>query len=280
MEDELSKLRQKNQQANIANAVADDLGVSLSGLASMVGATEEAVQKGLLDCLERNRIYKAAEERDKQLEREQGLDPDTCHNGVCPNCQQYEHEHTDPNTGLITFSGRTNYCTEGSAQGCIFRLKEHPYSDPFVDIPSHNECVRILQRIGYIRNDDFGKALGTDFMSHQAISKLWSAYIQLLVETGRVTIPEDEWKELSEIFSHNLEHARHVGASELAKEYFADRALPDDCATIGELIAHRNALLSFIRGEIDWPHGRCPCGEDVNWNGIAHTPNCRFKEEE
>jgi len=273
----LDERRAKKQQADFADAVAESLGVSTTGLADMVGTSVEDVQQGFLDAMERHSMYRAHDEALKERERQQGLDPDTCHNAVCDRCVQFEHTHTDPSTGEVTFSGRKNFCKEGSAQGCIFRLLEHPYSDPFVDIPSHNECIRILQRIGYTRQGSFEEELGTNFMAYKNTRKLWEAYVLLLVETGRVTIPDEDWENVKH---HEEQHAKFVGANELAHEYFKDRELPDNVATVAELVAQRNALLAFIRGEIDWPDGRCPCGEDYNWNHVAHTENCRFRDKE
>ena len=271
----LDEKRAEKQRADFAETVADNLGVTTEGLAAMTGDSVEGIRGALLEAMERQTLYRAHEERGKERERKRGMDPDRCCNGPCEFYVQREHEHCDETSGEITSSGRRDFCKEGMAQGCIFRLLEHPYSDPFVDIPSHNECVRVLQRIGYVRGD-FEEEVGTNFMRHQATRKLWHAYVLLLVETGRVKIPEKEWKELSESHEDNLEHARFCGGTDLAHEYFRNTELPADVATIGELVAQRNALLEFIRGELDWPDGRCPCGEDVNWNGVAHTPKCRF----
>lgn len=276
---DLHERRVQKQRTEFADGVAKDLGVTVDGLAVLVEDTPDGVCEGLLDCVERNLMYRAADERDKERERQRGLDPDRCCNGPCKFYVQHEHEHRNEMTGEITFSGRNDFCKEGTAQGCIFRLLEHPYSNPFVDTPSHNECIRVLQRIGYVRGDDFEEELGTNFMFHKNTRKLWEAYVLLLVETGRVKILEEDWKELSESHVDNLDHARYCGGNKLAREYFRNRELPDTVATIGELVAQRNALLAFIRGELDWPDGRCPCGEDVNWDGIAHIDKCRLKEK-
>lgn len=269
----LDERREQKERANFAEAVADDLGVTTEGLAELTGGSVEGIQDALLASVERQMVYHAYEERDKERERAKGLDPDTCCNMPCAECVQFEHEHANPDTGELTFSGREYFCKKGMAQGCIFRLLEHPYADPFVDIPSHNECVRILQRIGYVRGSSFEEELGTNFMLHKATSKLWKAYVRLLIETDRVTLPSDELKNMEHL---EEDHAKFCLGQDDAHEYFRNTELPDTIATVGELVAQRNALLAFIRGEIDWPDGRCPCGEDVNWDGVAHTPDCRF----
>ena len=202
---------------------------------------------------------------------------------MCESYVQHESKHEEvdeddpPGTAHIVFTGREDFCKEGTAQGCIFRLLEHPYSDPFVEIPSHNECVRILQRIGYIRGSSFEEELGTNFMQRNATRKLWHAYVLLLVETGRVKIPQEDWDNVKH---HEKDHAEFCGGQDLAHEYFRNTELPDNIATIGELVSQRNALLAFIRGELEWPDGRCPCGEDYNWDHVSHTENCRFREDD
>ena len=275
----LDKKRAEKQRAEFADAVAESLGVTTQGLAEMVDAPVDSIREGFIEAVERQSMYHAFDEKKKELERKQGLDPDTCYNGACDRYQQYEHSDTEvsadsPELEYYVFSGRKNFCKEGRAQSCIFRLLEYPYSDPFVDIPSHNECVRILQRIGYIRGGSFEEELGTNFMVRMNTRKLWEAYVLLLVETGRVVIPEEDWDNVKH---HEEKHAKFVGGQELAHEYFRDRELPDNVATVAELVAQRNALLAFIRGELDWPDGRCPCGEDEHWNGVAHTEKCRLR---
>jgi hypothetical protein len=203
------KIRKK-QTAQFANAVADSLGVTPEGLAEMVDAPLDSIHEGLIEAFQRQSLYRAHNEAIKERERKKGMDPDTCFNGVCDRHVQHEHEHQNPETGRITFSGRSNFCKEGRAQGCIFRLLEHPYSDPFVDIPSHNECVRILQRIGYVRGGSFEEELGTNFMFSKNTSKLWQAYVILLVETGRLDVPKKELEEMLEHFSEDTAHAKYV----------------------------------------------------------------------
>ncbi len=279
----LDEKRAEKERADFAKGVAENMGVTIDGLAEIAGDSVEGIQGALIEAMERQTMYRAHDERKKERERKLGMDPDTCCNAVCEFYVQHENAHTetaDSELERIVFTGRENYCKNGSAQGCIFRLLEHPYSDPFVDIPSHNECIRVLQRIGYVRGGDFEAELGTNFMHRKNTRKLWHAYVLLLVETGRVKIPEDQWKDLREAHEDNLEHAKFCGGQDYAHEYFRNTELPDNIATIGELVAQRNALLEFIRGELDWPDGRCPCGEDVHWNGVAHTPNCRFNRTE
>lgn len=278
----LDKRRAEKQQRALVDGVADDLGVDVEGLAEMVGDTPDGVREAFIDRLELSAMYQAHDEKRKEQEREQGRDPDECHNMVCEHYVQQESwreapDEDDPDLMQLVPAGRGNFCKHGEAVSCIFRLREHPYSDPFVDIPSHNECVRILQRIGYVRGDSFEKELGTNFMCHQNTRKLWQAYVLLLVETGRVKIPDED---LEQMEGHEEKHAKFCCGQEAAHEYFRDRELPDTVATVAELVAQRNALLEFIRGELDWPNGRCPCGEDFHWNGVAHTENCRFRDKE
>jgi hypothetical protein len=265
----LTEKRAEKQRADFADSVAEELGVTTEGMAAMVGTTTDEVREGFLEALERQAMYRDIEERVAEREKSAGRDPDECNNAVCPHHVQHEHEHIAEEDGLITYSGRSNYCdrTPGNPQGCRFRMKDPPLCDQFGTIPSHAECARVLQRIGYLREDEFGGEVGTDFMFHQNTKKLWIAFVKLLVETRRVT-PE---KDIEDWFS---------ASNEQAKAYYKEHYLPDTVGTVGELIAQRNALLAFIRGELDWPSGRCPCGEDVHWNGVAHTPNCRFKPTE
>lgn len=270
----------ENQRQAAVDGVAADLGVELDDLADMVGSSTDDMRDAFVDCIERNMMYRAVEERQKERERKQNRDPDECHNAVCSDyvsCEEMKETIDGHEPALVYYetTERKNFCKEGRAQNCIFRLLEQPSSDPFVEYPSYNECVRILQRIGYIRSGDFGEELGTNFMFHTNTGKLWVAYVLLLVETGRVELPEDEYAELKELHEEN--HAKYVCGIDLAKAYFRDRSLPDTVATVSELVAQRNALLQFIRGEINWPDGRCPCGSDYYWDGKAHSENCRLK---
>lgn len=276
----LDKRRAVKARSDLADAVAEHLNVSVPELAEMVGDTADGVREALVECLERNLLYRAHDEKQKERERQLGRDPDTCHNYVCPEYVSHEGEELVPNENnpelsYVEFTGRKHFCREAAAQGCTHRMLEPPPSDPFVDVPSHNECVRILQRIGYVRNSSFEEELGTNFMFHKNTEKLWVAYVLLLVETGRITIPEEELASLME--SLDEAHAKYCGGNALARRYFHDRALPDDVATISELVAQRDALVAFIRGELEWPDGRCPCGGDVGWDGVAHTEHCRFQ---
>jgi hypothetical protein len=272
----LEDRREKIRQDNLVHAVATNLGVSIEGLAEMLECDVDDVREGLVECLKRNLMWKHYYEKLKEREAAQDKDPNTCCNAVCLHYVQSEYEHIDPETGELTFSGREDYCSEEGAQGCAFRLLEPPPADPLVAVPSYNECVRILQRIGYIRPDSFGAHRGTDFSINMSTQRLWIAYVKLLVETDRVQLISEEMEQLEHL---SKDDAVYCAASTDAKNYFHDAELPDNVVTIAELVAQRDALLQFIRGDLDWPDGRCPCGEDVHWDGVAHTPNCRMKDK-
>jgi hypothetical protein len=278
----LDQKREEKQQREFVDGVADSLGVDVEGLAEMMGGAPDDARQAIVDRIELDMMYKAHDRRREEQERAQGRDPDECHNMVCEHYVQHERTREVPSADYpdlaeIVPEGRSNFCKQGGAVSCIFRLLEHPPSDPFVDIPSHHECLRILQRIGYVRGDSFENELGTNFMFSRNTKSLWMAYVLLLVETGRVKIPDED---LARMEGHEEGHAKFCCGQDDAHTYFRDRELPDTVATVGELVAQRNALLAFIRGELDWPDGRCPCGEDFHWNGVAHTENCRFRDKE
>lgn len=271
---DFQKKQQERQQAELADQVAEELGVTAEGLANMIGEPADAVRAGLLEAVRRQALYRTIDERQAARERAQGRDPNECHNLMCPEQRQSEHEHTNPKTGEVTYSGRSNYCHTEDAIGCIFRMTEQPPSDPFVSYPSYPECVRILQRIGYIRPDGFGFSSGTDFMLHQQTRRLWVAFVLLLTESGKVRLDPEELKKLEHL---DRDDAVFIANDDSADEHYREHLAGESTATVEELLAQRNALLLFIRGELDWPYGRCPCGGDVDRDGVSHTPNCRLK---
>lgn len=79
------------------------------------------------------------------------------------------------------------------AQDCLFRMAEHPPSDPFSRIPSHREALSMLMRAGLMEPDEFGRYNGTDFAHHENTSKLWFAYLRGLVALGKIpsSVPEN-----------------------------------------------------------------------------------------
>ncbi|MGW8181614.1 MAG: hypothetical protein ACWGQW_23025, partial [bacterium] len=128
---DLNERIHQKQKAQFANSIADSLGVEIEELAAISGGSLDAIQDSLIDCFERQSMYNAYAEQQKEYERKRGMDPDTCFNAVCPEHVQHEHVHEEqdendpPGMGHLVPSGRENFCKEGQAQGCIFRLLEY-----------------------------------------------------------------------------------------------------------------------------------------------------------
>lgn len=195
MTDELAQARQKRDRKQLADAVMGDMGVSADLLASFTESAPDEIREAILDGLQRQEMYKSIGRHHAEQDEAEGLPGDRCCNGVCPKNKQTEFESTDPVTCLVTFSGKRNYCTDGvnGAQGCIYRMAQQPPSDPFSRIPSHRESVNMLRRAGLLKPDDFGEYNGTDYAHHLQTKKLWFAYLQALVDLGKIPkdVPED-----------------------------------------------------------------------------------------
>jgi hypothetical protein len=187
----INNARRDRELKKFADIILEDLGNSAEEIALIADAAPDDIRNGIIEALERKEMWDALKEIKAQEDEAEGKPADTCHNMVCPKFQQSEFRNeTIEDTGFTyyKFSGKSNYCTDGAmcAQGCIFRMSEQPPSDPFDRIPSHAEAVRMLQREGLLQPDEFGHWNGTDFIFHKNIKKLWEAYINLLVETGKI----------------------------------------------------------------------------------------------
>jgi len=214
---DIEKARINKENKQTVSAVCEHMGVTVDELSSILSTDKSVVENALLEAIERNKIYNHIDRIQAEQEISEGLDPSSCYNEVCSeNAEGHCSQHVNYNT-----------------QSCVYRMKEPPPSDPFHPYPSHAECVRILQRIGYVHNDEFGHCYGTDFAFHRATNKLWFAYIRLLAETKRISIDTETGRP-------NVDEA---------KAYFKDCELPDDVATVQELILQRDKLINDCMGK-------------------------------
>lgn len=198
MTNELEAARTKRDRKLLANAVMEDLGVNAEGLAAIAETSPDSIREAILDGLERQQMYRNIGRQHAAQDEAQGIPGDRCCNLVCPEHQQAERTVLkDAGDGMQCYQqeGRRDYCKKGvdGAQGCMFRMAEHPPSDPFSRIPSHREAIRMLMRAGLMQPDEFGHFNGTDFAQHEATRKLWFAYLQALVDLGKIppSVPEN-----------------------------------------------------------------------------------------
>lgn len=199
MTDELKEARQKRDRKQLADAVMEDMGVSAEKLAAISEVAPDEVREAILDGLERQKAYKHFGRQQAAEDEADGIPGDRCCNGVCPKHKQSEFDSTHPVTGLVTFSGKRDYCLDGvdGAQGCIYRMAKQPPSDPFSRIPCHRDAINMLRAAGLVKPDDWGEYNGTDFAFHQNTEKLWFAYLRALKELKK--IPEgidDNWGDI------------------------------------------------------------------------------------
>jgi len=161
--------RKEREMKKILDAIIDDLGVDAERLGIMIAAAPDDIREAVSEAMERYEIYNELKQIKAQEDEAEGIPADACYNGVCPKHNQ-------------------SHCDDGPmcAQGCIFRMVQTPPSDPFQKLPSHAEAIRMLQRLGELKPDDFGAWNGTDFIFHENVKDLWKAYIDLLVETGKI----------------------------------------------------------------------------------------------
>lgn len=172
--DELKSARRKRTKRELGDAILQDLGMPGAGaLGVTIGTAPEVIQDAVMEAAERSQLYASVDLRRAQEREARGIRPEACFNSVCSD--------NTYNTGGID----GNVCKDG-VQSCRFRMQEAPPSDPFSDTPSHVEAVRMLQRLGALKPDQFGKWNGTDFAQRSSTNKLWWAYIALLIETGKI----------------------------------------------------------------------------------------------
>lgn len=192
MTDDLQPMRDKKARRDAGQAILTAIGSDLSveQVAELTETAPDAVGQALAEAVERARAYREFDLiRAARLEERTGIKPDECWNAVCRDFVEIEHVRGRDKAGEFEISKPGSYPRCGkrdNAMGCIFRMQEQPPSDPFADIPSHAEAVRMLQRAGLLKPDEFGKWNGTDFAFRGAVSKLWWAFVRLLVDTGKI----------------------------------------------------------------------------------------------
>lgn len=189
MSNELERARERKAEAG--QAILDALGgPTVEQIAELTGSAPAEIGQALVEAVERAKAYREFDAHRAALLEEQGIKPDECHNAVCKHHVPMGHLHLVDENGMgyeVADPATHPRCgNRENATGCIFRMLEHPPSDPFANIPSHAEAVRMLQRAGLMKPDDFGKWNGTDFAFRGAVSKLWWAFVRLLVETGKI----------------------------------------------------------------------------------------------
>jgi hypothetical protein len=192
MTDDLDEPRRRRARHELADRLLEDFGGDAETLGAIVGTAPDQIREDIHEALERQVAYRAMRQRRAAMDESEGIPADRCCNMVCPEYKQSEGQReVDSGDGVahIEDFGKRDYCTEGSdrAQGCIFRMAEHPPSDPWERYPSHAEAIRMLQRLGKVKPDDFGHWNGTAFAQQEATAKLWWAYLDMLVETGKIS---------------------------------------------------------------------------------------------
>ena len=197
-EDEVARARRARANKQLAERVMSDLGgPSPEQLAEILGAAPKEIASAIAESLERDEAYHALDRDHAKMDEAEGLPADRCCNMVCAHYRQNEGYVEVTSTSefdgksfkhLVPKSKRANFCAGGAerAQQCMFRMTEHPPSNPFVRLPSWAEAVRMLQRNGLLEPDEFGHYNGTDFAQQRNTRKLWFSYIKLLVETGKI----------------------------------------------------------------------------------------------
>lgn len=192
MSNELERAREKKAKAEAGQAILDALGgPTVEYIAQLTDSAPAEIGQAMVEAVERAKAYREFDaHRAALLEEQTGIKPDECHNAVCKHHVPMGHLHLVDEKGMsyeVEDPATHPRCGgRSSATGCIFRMLEDPPSDPFINIPSHAEAVRMLQRAGLLKPDDFGKWNGTDFAFRGAVSKLWWAFVRLLVETGKI----------------------------------------------------------------------------------------------
>lgn len=187
--DDITTKRQERARHELGDAILDDLGApDADRLAQTVDSTPDMVREAMVEALERNRLWREHDRQRAACDEAEGLPGDRCCNMVCPEYRQNEGWEKQPDGSLLPVNARKDFCQRGAvaAQGCMFRMREHPPSDPFIRLPSHAEAVHMLQRAGLLTPDDFGRYNGTDFAQRRETRRLWWAYVDALIACGRV----------------------------------------------------------------------------------------------
>lgn len=173
MTDDLGKKRRQKAMNALADAALESVGWTVDELAAAVGEAPDAIQKGMLESLQRQKLYQEYDAACAAKDRAAGRDPQECHNVVCRHHAVEEYRCLQ----------------EHYAGGCTYNMRESPPNDldctGEVGYPSHAEAIRMLQRAGLLAPDEFGRWNGTDFALHKSTRRLWWAFVALLVETGR-----------------------------------------------------------------------------------------------
>lgn len=204
MTDELKEARTKRANKQLADTVLKDLGGSAEELAEMVDGAPDQIREAILDGLERAKVYEHFGQKKAALDEAEGIPGDQCCNMVCSDYQQAERttEKTENGSTFYMQEGKMNYCKRGvrGAQSCMFRMKEHPPSNPFERIPGHREAVHMLMRAGLLNPDEFGHFNGTAFAQYQNTNKLWFRYLQALKDLKKLpeTIAASDWGEIGD----------------------------------------------------------------------------------
>jgi hypothetical protein len=192
MIDDLQPRRDAREKTKAGQAILDSLGsgMSVEQLAELTESAPAEIGQALVEAAERAKVYRSLDLIKQARQEEAGIRPGECWNGACkdhvPAAMLRKRDHV----GEYEIGDPTSWhrCGRGDdkAVSCIFRMIEQPSSDPFSDIPSHAEAIRMLQRAGLLKPDEFGKWNGTDFAFRGAVAKLWWAHVKLLVETGKI----------------------------------------------------------------------------------------------
>jgi len=189
--DEISKARRRKARNELADAVLTDMGGSAEQLSAMFDGVPDQIRQAVVESLERQQAYRSIRTRHAAQDEAEGIRPRACHNGACEAYKQSEGVREVDNGDMTYYEdfGERDFCTRGVdfAQGCMFRMVEQPPSDPFRRLPSHAEALRMLMRAGLLKPDDFGQWNGTDFAQRENTRKLWWAYVDMLVATGRIS---------------------------------------------------------------------------------------------
>lgn len=188
---DLAANRRERDRQKLSDAILQDLGIDADGIAALVDGAPPQIRDALIASVTRQQHYREIDHQHAAADEAEGIPADRCCNMVCPNYVQFDgFEERD---GRLIPIGVPNRCKGGAeeAQGCMFRMVDRPPSDPFRRLPSHAEALRMLMRAGLLEPDEFGHWNGTDFAAREATSRLWWAYVNLLLETGRIAVADE-----------------------------------------------------------------------------------------
>ena len=262
MTNDLDKARRKKAQRQLVDQTLESLfnvpaEEAKNLLASVAEASDSEISTAMLEAMHRQEAYRQVNLKHAQEDELEGIPADLCCNQVCRDNVEKEGKP---------------FCGQGvlRAQDCMFRMSEPPPRDPFSRLPSHAEALRLLQREGLMKPDEFGHWNGTDFAFRKQSEKLWWAYVKLLVETGKIpTFPFEEGR-------HELIEDAYVELGLLSKGSCFDdlhlvQARPEVVSEVTEkararkhrLQAHVDAFLNSVvpslkQGEL-WEHEDAVC---------------------